>query len=164
MLHRKLTSENREKRGRFRTSPCPALCSALSLSSSRIAGPAVPAAHAGPRSDKMRLFERCVSCSRRRCGSRGNRERFGSAITALRNHSLSVAIHRHNPRSLPAVHEVSPLPRQDASDRWNAPGGGTLVREDRSSQGGLRPLLFPSTSNGPPRLSAPESYLSIASR
>lgn len=122
--------------GEFGTSPCPAFCSALNLSSSRISGPAVPAAHAGPRSDKMRFFMRCVSCSRRRCGSRGSRGHSGGAITALRNWRLSRAasftVAAHGP--LPAVHEVCPLPRQDASDRRNTPGGGTFVREDRSSQ------------------------------
>ncbi len=38
-----------------------------------------------------------------------------------------------------------PLPRQDASDRQNAPGGGAFVREDSLRESGLRPPSHPSS-------------------
>ncbi|MDT8068701.1 MAG: hypothetical protein ROO76_11115 [Terriglobia bacterium] len=101
----------------------------------------------GPWSDEMRSLSQC-SLAPAAVAEDPERRCWGAPW------ALGVTILTKRPIRFPRIYSYSrlhmnscPLPRQDASDRQDAPGGGTLVGEDSLRESGLRPLSHPSSQN-----------------
>jgi len=118
--------------GGVRSSPWSA-CSALKMSSrirARQRQPHMP----GPWSDSMRSLPQCSHAPAAVAEDRGATllgAPWAPGVTILAKRPIRF------PRSqllFRSSMNSCPLPRQDASDRQNVPGGGTLVREDSSSR------------------------------
>ncbi len=160
MLHRKLTSENRAKRGSLIHRPVfrmfgPELAFAKF-------GPGNASRSAGPRSDAMRFITRCVSCSRRRCGRLGSVAAPGAPSRRSGTGSsceLRFTVAAHGP--LPAVHESMPVAQAGHFRIF-----GTCPVEACSSvkialrSDGLRPPLLPS----PPDLFSTPEHVEVRPR
>jgi len=116
----------------------------------RNSGPEVPAAHSGPRSDKMRSLLRCVSCSRRRCGRLGSRAVSGRHLGAQERSTLTGTPFADSVCELPfrIPIETYPLPRQNAQTHNMCPVEAHADMKIALRESGLRPLRCPSSPVG----------------